>query len=388
MDTFTIPHLPKPITCARSSPASQPPTLIFTHGAGGTLASPGIADFAAGYAAAAPVACFQGGMNLASRVKAFSAVVASLGPCAALGGRSMGARAAVLAASRARADDDDDDDDDGDDADADGAGSTTAEPSKAKHPALVLASYPLIGPKDTRDAILLALPATARVLFLTGACDAMCPPAALAAVRARMPCRTWAVVVRGADHGMSVVPRAGTGPLGRRAGRVAAEWVAAVAQSEAAVAQHDAAPAPALDEARTAGALWWDAEGQRAVWSGWKRPGELESEGDVDADDDVADPRGAEGGAEPHAEAGAPERSATDGGSGDAATKVEAGARRAGSRARTSRPAADAEAPAGRATTATAMTRHGRKTKAKRERASRDEAPPPAVRRSKRLKAR
>lgn len=357
MDTITISHSPKPITCTRSS--SSPPTLIFTHGAGGTLSSPGIADFAAGYGALAPIACFQGSMNLASRVKAFSTVLSSLGPCSTLGGRSMGARAAVLAYSNAHAATDSDGDADAD-ANDDGAGTSPPSP-ETKPLALVLASYPLKGPKDTRDAILLALPAFTRVLFITGDRDAMCPALALDGVRAHMACRTWAVVVRGADHGMSVVPSAGTHAVGQRAGRVAAEWVAAVARGEA-------------DEARTAGALWWDAEGRQAVWTGWQHPEELERD-----DAGVTDSRGAKE-ADADTDAGAPEPRAAIKESRQK-TKAKTGARQARSKATTPRPAGGAGAPVARVTAG-----DRRKTKAKRDYDARNEAPPP-VRRSKRLKA-
>jgi len=122
----------------------------------------------------------------------------------AFGGRSMGARAAVVASQ-----------------------AVTAGPHGKL---LVLASYPLVGPKgDLRDAILLALPAETCVLFISGDHDNMCPLTELAKVRAKMKAKTWLVTVVGADHGMEVrggtALKRGTEEIGRECGRIAARWL-------------------------------------------------------------------------------------------------------------------------------------------------------------------
>lgn len=90
---------------------------------------------------------------------------------------------------------------------------------------LVLVSYPLQGPKDVRDQILLDLPKETDVLFVIGDRDAMCPLDLLEGIRARMKARSRLVVVRGADHGMNIRPASKTRELGEETGRVAARWV-------------------------------------------------------------------------------------------------------------------------------------------------------------------
>ncbi len=92
---------------------------------------------------------------------------------------------------------------------------------------LVLVSYPLKGPKDDlRDQILLDLPSSARVLFVIGDKDAMCPLRLLEDARKRMKAETRLVVVRGADHGMHVKPAGMEKQLQEEAGRLAVGWVA------------------------------------------------------------------------------------------------------------------------------------------------------------------
>ncbi len=141
-----------------------------------------------------------------------------------LGGRSMGARAAVIAGTE-----------------------MLSTPSKPKTPTnkknnappkrfhlqLILISYPLRSPKgDIRDEILLALPAEVDVLFIIGDADAMCPLPLLDEVRGKMKARSRLVVVRGADHGMSVKPKKRMGGVGEETGRVAARWVSGEMGSE------------------------------------------------------------------------------------------------------------------------------------------------------------
>lgn len=90
---------------------------------------------------------------------------------------------------------------------------------------LVLVSYPLQGPKDVRDQILLDLPEGVEVLFVIGERDAMCPLHLLDEVRGRMRAVSRVVVVRGADHGMNVKPKQRVREVGEETGRLAARWV-------------------------------------------------------------------------------------------------------------------------------------------------------------------
>ncbi|KEF54655.1 uncharacterized protein A1O9_09097 [Exophiala aquamarina CBS 119918] len=204
------------------SPRS-PPDLIFTHGAGGDLNATAMVNFSYGFASAmASIIMFQGPMNLERRAAGFAEVLdfdkrgwseegepgyhGEQAQAVAFGGRSMGARAAVVASQAAPA-----------------AGSPHGK-------LLILASYPLVSPKgDLRDAILLSLPAGTCVLFISGDRDNMCPVAELAKVRAKMTAKTWLVTVVGADHGMDVrggsALKKGTEEVGRECGRIAARWL-------------------------------------------------------------------------------------------------------------------------------------------------------------------
>ncbi|KAL8671552.1 MAG: hypothetical protein Q9168_003937 [Polycauliona sp. 1 TL-2023] len=170
------------------------PCLIFTHGAGGTLASPAIANFSAGFLLHSTIVCFQGNSNLASRTKMFSAVIAQQRAPASLGGRSMGARAAVMAATE-------------------------------KTEFLILVSYPLHTGDQVRDQILLDIRPSVKVIFVSGDRDSMCDLARLDEVRSKMKCRTWRIVVEGADHGMDVKPKRLTAAVGARTGQAVAEWL-------------------------------------------------------------------------------------------------------------------------------------------------------------------
>ncbi|CAI6333707.1 unnamed protein product [Periconia digitata] len=256
--------LKKPILChhyhAPASPPSQSlssttkATCIFTHGAGGTISTPAVRDFCAGYARTAPVLVFQGSANLAARVKAFhaclshvqssEATASKIEPSAKkgakrdenggvvveeeeeeeeeeaviLGGRSMGSRAAVMAAGELL--------------------SISPSSTSASKPtnevvaspikvSLILVSYPLRGPKnDLSDQILLDLPTSVRVLFVVGDRDAMCPLDLLERTRKKMTAESKLVVVKGADHGMHVRPKEMEMEFGEETGRLAAVWVA------------------------------------------------------------------------------------------------------------------------------------------------------------------
>jgi predicted alpha/beta-hydrolase family hydrolase len=177
-------------------------------------------DFASGFSPISPLLYFQGNMNLSSRIKAFSAVRAhQQGNFAALGGRSMGARAAVMAMLENTPDGAD-----GDRGDGGGEGGMK----------LVLVSYPLTAGKDgekrefdRREKILLDLPASVEVLFVVGSQDAQCDLELLEDVRGRMEAQSWLVVVEGADHGMECRPKGSTAELRAVSGRVAAEWIMA-----------------------------------------------------------------------------------------------------------------------------------------------------------------
>lgn len=229
--TLEISYSPKPIQCALSSPTgtkkgktsentAPTPALIVTHGAGGSLSSEAIANFSSGFAAHAPILCFQGNMNLNSRVKMYNAVIEDQSFSSCLGGRSMGARAAVMAATSATE-------------------------------RLVLVSYPLHTGKETRDEILLKLAPSMKVIFVIGSRDSMCDLGRLEIVRGRMRCATWLVVVQEADHGMTVKPNKGTEAVGKMTGEVVARWI------------------DERNEKLTEGRITWDGEEERAEWSGW-----------------------------------------------------------------------------------------------------------------------
>ncbi|KJX95382.1 hypothetical protein TI39_contig4116g00015 [Zymoseptoria brevis] len=203
-DDFKVPYADKTIICEKHGSQDIATSLIFTHGAGGGLGATAVQDFAKGFAAVAPVICFKGNMNLKSRVKMFHAVVENQGPADALGGRSMGARAAVMAALELE-----------------------------KPPAaLLLISYPLTaGGKEQkrqpegREQILMDLPEATDVLFVSGDQDSQCDLELLAETRGKMKAKKWLVEVAGADHGMNVKPKSAIQSIGLKTGQIAAEWL-------------------------------------------------------------------------------------------------------------------------------------------------------------------
>ena len=181
---FKVPFRDKGIVCqlyqTPKAESERTHELIFTHGAGGGLANPAMADFAKGFAEKEQVLCFQGTMNLQSRVKTFDAVVEHVrssesfeseaksgkqtsranqrGQGLALGGRSMGARAACMAAQQLEHVD-----------------------------TLVLVSYPMMSGKgESREQLLYEIPKTTRVLFVVGDRDKMCNLEKLDEVRGKM----------------------------------------------------------------------------------------------------------------------------------------------------------------------------------------------------------
>ena len=227
---FGVEFSPKaPIKCkvtASNEALQANPALIFTHGAGGGLQAPAVANFASGFANVRPIVCFQGTMNLASRTKMFEAVCQHQRYVKCLGGRSMGARAAVMAASK-----------------------------ETTH--LVLVSYPLHTDKETRDRILLDIPENVKVIFVSGDRDSMCDLRRLEEVRAKMKCESWQLTVIGADHGMNVKPKSGTTDMGRMTGEAVAKWLACV------------------DHITKEASIQWDPEESQVEWVGWVLPGNI-----------------------------------------------------------------------------------------------------------------
>lgn len=214
----------KAIHCQRYGHSTKVPGLVFTHGASGTLASPATKLFMEGFSRSTPAVGFQGSMNLQSRTKYFHTVIShEKADTAALGGRSLGARAAVVAAKDHQ----------------------TA--------ALILASYPLIGQNgDVRDQILLDVDANLHVLFISGDNDKMCPIAQLSGIRAKMQAKSWLVVVQGADHGLGLKPKDAVEPMREYCGTAAARWL-----------EH-------RDEHLTECLLQWDESTQQIVDDGWQ----------------------------------------------------------------------------------------------------------------------
>ncbi|KKY22598.1 hypothetical protein UCRPC4_g03293 [Phaeomoniella chlamydospora] len=226
--------------------------MVFTHGAGGTLNSPAVSNFAAGFSSESPLLCFQGPMNLPSRVKMFKTVIDHQGKGAcALGGRSMGARAAILALS-----------------------SEEYEEIKA----LILVSYPLHTGKDVRDQILLDLDEDIVVLFVIGSRDSMCDISRLNKVRKKMKAESWLVTVEEASHGMELAGKAkkGTIDVAKFSGAVVAEWL----QEDAAGRKHGHG---------REGRIWWDQQANdgagQVMWSGWVKDAQDGNVGDSGKED-------------------------------------------------------------------------------------------------------
>lgn len=195
---FTVASSGKNIQCERRGKDTKP-SLIFTHGAGGGLSNAATKDFADGFAEVASVVSFQGNMNLKARVNSFKAVIEHEEVLPALGGRSMGARAAVLAAQ---------------------------EPDSGIK-TLILVSYPMVGAQkgDSREQILLELPEDVDVLFISGSNDSMCGMSHLRRVIGKMKARSWVIQILGADHGMSLKTKDGTQPIRKLQGTLAAKWM-------------------------------------------------------------------------------------------------------------------------------------------------------------------
>ena len=247
----------KPIECRlykSTSLLSAYPGIIATHGASGTNLTSSLVHLATGLATSFHTQTFQGPMNLLTRTKQFHAVLSHYldqNPAprskeraeVIFAGRSMGARAAVLASTSLP--------------------DAVAEQVTARK--VVLASYPLISPKgDSRADILLALPSDTLVLFITGDRDSMCPLPALQKARKEMKAPSWLLVAKGADHGMGLSPKAAVSAVGEMAGKAAVEWV------------RD------RDAEKTEGRLWWDGGKVKVEWGkgeGGREGKDLESMG-------------------------------------------------------------------------------------------------------------
>ncbi|KAG8529716.1 uncharacterized protein KY384_005197 [Bacidia gigantensis] len=214
----------KPIICAQYAKdgerLNESPALIFTHGAGGTIKADAVVNFAKGFATLSPILTFQGTMNLKARTTAFTAVSEDQNFFKCFGGRSMGARAAVLASIE-----------------------------RTTH--LVLVSYPLHTDKDVRDQILLDLSADKKTIFVSGDRDSMCDIDRLQEIRDKMKAKSWLCLVEGADHSMSVKPKSASASIVSKTGEIVAKWL-----------DH-------LDEKTTEGRLSWNAEEGEVRWSGW-----------------------------------------------------------------------------------------------------------------------
>lgn len=125
----------------------------------------------------------------------------------------MGARAAVAAAAAATAQ----------------IPATVTTTTTTTH--LVLVSYPLHtagqGTTTIRDQILISLPPSIKVIFVSGNRDSMCDLERMEEVRAKMACKCWRVVIFGADHGMKLrSPNAGKADdVVQKSGEVVAAWI-------------------------------------------------------------------------------------------------------------------------------------------------------------------
>jgi len=252
---LTIPNpsnASKPISISSFSAApelttSLDPTapLIFAHGASGSMHTPSVLSFCTGASHHRDVVTFQGNMNMRSRVGSFVAVaqwaaeqhMATTGKTretyhtitnssgAVLGGRSMGARAAVMAAGELETRG----------LIASGEADAGGEEVMVKlNKRLVLVSYPLIAGNgkgeskmEEREQLLLDLPASFEVLFIIGTRDSMCPLDKLQEAREKMTAKSWLVRVEGANHGMEVKPKGKMAEVVEETGRVAALWLEA-----------------------------------------------------------------------------------------------------------------------------------------------------------------
>lgn len=230
---FELPDTKKPIQCAVHEAEEvdlSKPVICLSHGAGGTMDSPAMAEWISATSQSTSVAAFNGNMNLKSRVKHFRALVEHLQAESPerpiiLGGRSMGSRAAV----------------------------TLYNDTPNLNKRLILQSYPLRNqkPDPSRAELLRAIPEDCKVLFVIGSRDSMCPLDQLAEVRSEMKAESWLILMEGANHGMEVLGgKAATTLMRQKAGELAAEW----------------ATAETLSHQKEGKLSWVEDEAQ---WAGW-----------------------------------------------------------------------------------------------------------------------
>lgn len=119
---------------------------------------------------------------------------------------------------------------------------------------LVLVSYPMhtSGQGTIRDQILISLPPSMKVIFVSGDRDSMCVLERLEEVRAKMACKSWRVVILEADHGMKLrSPNASkSDEVVQKSGEVVAAWI-----NES-------------DEGKREGQIFLNEVGE-VHWSGW-----------------------------------------------------------------------------------------------------------------------
>ena len=95
----------------------------------------------------------------------------------------------------------------------------------------MLVSYPLTGGKkgekraEERESILLDLLKPVDVLFISGDGDAMCDLDLLDEVIGKMKAKCWRLIVKGADHSMSLRDKAGVPRVRMWTGIMAAHWL-------------------------------------------------------------------------------------------------------------------------------------------------------------------
>lgn len=121
---------------------------------------------------------------------------------------------------------------------------------------LVLVSYPLHSAagqgSSIRGQILISLPPSMKVIFVSGDRDSMCDLERLEEVRAKMACKSWRVVISGADHGMKLrSPNAGKADdVVQQSGEIVAAWITE------------------SDEGKREGQIFLNELGE-VHWSGW-----------------------------------------------------------------------------------------------------------------------
>ena len=273
---------PKEDTAPVTAKQLESTRLIFTHGAGGGLKALATRDFAVGFSSVSPIICFEGSMNLTSRVEGFNDVLrhhsqhgkangsidAQSIVYPALGGRSMGARAAMLRAEKER------------NACLSENKSDSASPLPTPRP-LVFASYPLNPPGKQQSAsdiamrrgILLSIPEDTPVLLIVGSRDEFCSVEDLQDLVGEMKAQVWAIVVHGLDHGMNVVASA-LAALGQKVSKKDREEAAAALRREtgkyAALWLKQRADTRENNTAQSNSdrveLMWWDWHDKRVMW--------------------------------------------------------------------------------------------------------------------------